>query len=172
MSVPDPENGLTNNPSESMNAMLCSLQQWKQVPLDVISVLLFHLSCYYQREITRAHHLCGTWNLKEKFSYLQRDASLMPFMPKTIDPKEIVIKAREYTLPPFEENCTTNSGSALTDDPASIATSSINKQKPKADSQVALAQATINDNHVTLADKGCWIVRGTDDETLCSQTFS
>ena len=60
MGLPNAENGLTNNPSESMNAVLHSLQQWKQVPLDVICVSLFHLSCYYQHEITRAHHLCGT----------------------------------------------------------------------------------------------------------------
>ena len=78
LGVPNAENGLTNNPSESMNAVLHSLQQWKQVPLDVVCVSLFHLSCYYQREITRAHHLCGTWNLKEEISYLQRDASLIP----------------------------------------------------------------------------------------------
>ena len=133
MGVSDPENGLTNNPSESMNAVLHSLQQWKQVPLDVICVSLFHLSCYYQREITRAHHLCGTWHLKEEFSYLQRDASLMPFLPKTIDPKEIVTKAREYTLESFKENCITNSDAVLTDDPPS--TRLVNtKQKPKGSS--------------------------------------
>jgi len=93
MGIPDPENRLTNNPSESMNAILRSLQQWKQVPLDVICVSLFHLSCYYECKIIRAHHLCSTWNLKALF-YLQRDASLMPFLPKTINPKEIVNRAR------------------------------------------------------------------------------
>ena len=43
----------------------------------------------------------------------------MPFLAKTIDPKEIVTKAREYTLPSFEENCTTNSDPALTASTAS-----------------------------------------------------
>jgi len=71
MGISDPENGLTNNSFESMNAVLYSLQQWKQVPLDVICVSLFHLSCYYQREIIRAHHLCGSWQLKNEFCYLQ-----------------------------------------------------------------------------------------------------
>ena len=93
MGVPDPENGLTNNPPESMNTVFHSLQQWKQVSLDVMCVSLFHLSCYYQCEITRAHYLCGTWHLKEEFSYFQKDASLMPFLPKTIDPKEIFTQA-------------------------------------------------------------------------------
>lgn len=31
MGISDPENGLTNNSSESMNAVVHSLQQWKQV---------------------------------------------------------------------------------------------------------------------------------------------
>ena len=47
MGIFDPENGLTNNPSESMNAVLHNLQQWKQVPLDVICISMFHLSCSY-----------------------------------------------------------------------------------------------------------------------------
>ena len=164
MGVSDPENGLTNNPSESMNAVLHSLQQWREVPLDVICVSLFHLSCYYQREITRAYHLCGTWHLKEEFSYLQRDASLMPFLPKTIDPKEIVTKAREYTLDFFKENCTTNSDAVLTDDPPSTRLVN-NKQKSKGSSQLALAQEALSDNRVTLTDNGCWMVRATDNET-------
>lgn len=84
-------------------------------------------------------------------------------MPKAINPKEIAIKAKKYTLPSFEENCTTNSGPTLADDPA--LTLSINKQKPKTDSQLALAQEAVNDKHVTLTDKGCWIVKSTDDET-------
>ena len=39
--VLNPENGLTNNASESMNSVLHNLKQWKQVPLDVICVSLF-----------------------------------------------------------------------------------------------------------------------------------
>ena len=74
MGISDPENGLTNNPSESMNAVLHNLQQWKQVPLDVICVSLFHLSSYYQREIIRGQHLYGSWILKEEFSHLQHDS--------------------------------------------------------------------------------------------------
>lgn len=49
--VPKPENGITNNPSESMNAVLHRLQQWKNVPLDVIAISLYHLSSFYFREI-------------------------------------------------------------------------------------------------------------------------
>ena len=45
--LPNPDNGITNNASESINAVLHSLQNWKQVPLDVVCVSLFHLCSYY-----------------------------------------------------------------------------------------------------------------------------
>ena len=62
--------GVTNNPSESMNAVLHSLQNWKQVPLDVICTSLYHLCTYYHREIERGIHNCGSWELCEEFSSL------------------------------------------------------------------------------------------------------
>ena len=34
--IPSAELGITNNPSESMNAVLHHLQKWKNVPLDVM----------------------------------------------------------------------------------------------------------------------------------------
>jgi len=156
MGISDPESGLTNNPSESMNAVLHRLQQWKQVPLDVICVSLFHLSCYYQREIVRAQHLCGSWQLKDEFSYLQRDSSLVPFLPKAIDATEIVAKAREAILPQYEEE-PTGIGDPNSDTQQNI--------KQKGYSQLALANEAITDKRVTLSEKGCWIVRREDDET-------
>lgn len=46
--VVNPHNGVTNNSSESMNAVLYRFQNWKQVPLDVICFSLFQMCCYYQ----------------------------------------------------------------------------------------------------------------------------
>ena len=156
MGISDPENGLTNNPSESMNAVLHNLQQWKQVPLDVICVSLFHLSSYYQREIIRGQHLYGSWILKEEFSHLQHDSSLIPFLPKAIDPKEIVVKARETALPQYEEVSMANNDSTPS--------TKVN-MKQKGDSQLALAHEAIQDKRVTLTEKGCWVVRAANNET-------
>lgn len=58
--VENPDNGLTNNASESMNAVLHSLQNWKQVPLDIICVSIFHLTSFYYKETERAIHQCGS----------------------------------------------------------------------------------------------------------------
>ena len=54
--VLNPHNGVTNNPSESMNAVLHSLQNWKQVPLDIICTSLYHLCAYYHRVYTTVVH--------------------------------------------------------------------------------------------------------------------
>ena len=89
-----PENGITNNCSESMNAVLHRLQNWKQVPLDVVCYSLFQLSNFYLREIERGFHQCGSWEVHGEFSFLCRDPSMMPNLPKVIDPKEIVARAK------------------------------------------------------------------------------
>ena len=54
--IPNQGNGITNNPSESMNAVLKRLKYWKQVPLDAITVSLYQLCMYYYHEIERSIH--------------------------------------------------------------------------------------------------------------------
>lgn len=58
-----------------------SLQQWKQVLLDVITVSLYYLSSYYQCEITQSIHQCGIWQLKGEYDSLRRESSTMPRLP-------------------------------------------------------------------------------------------
>ena len=141
-----PDNGLTNNASESLNAVLHSLKQWKEVPLDVS---LFHLSSFYHKEIERGFHQCGTWVVKEEFSFLQRQLSLMPNMSKTIDPKEIVSRSRGEIL-----KSNVNSGEL-----------EIKQPSTSQESQLGLARDALQKKWVTLADTGCWIVRGSDGVT-------
>ena len=151
--VPNPEHGLTNNPSESMNAVLHGLQQWKQAPLDVICVSLYHLSSYYHREIVRAYHACGKWSLNEEFVYLQRDPSLMPFLPKTMDPKEIVATVRGDIIPTYEDLAKINGNSTQ------------KEKKSEHSTQLSLAHEAICNKRVSLTDEGCWVVIGSDGIT-------
>ena len=51
--VYSPFTGVTNNQSESFNAVLKRLVQWREVPSDVIILSLYHLQCYYNNEIER-----------------------------------------------------------------------------------------------------------------------
>lgn len=112
---------------------------------SIIGLSLFHLPCYYQCEMIRAHQLCGSWQLKDEFCYLQRDPSLIP---KVIEPKEIVNNARETIVPSYEEISTSNI------DQVSTASSKL-KPKLRGDSQLALVNEAILDTRVTLTDKGC-----------------
>ena len=90
--IPNPGNGITNNPSESMNAVLKRLKYWKQVPLDAITVSLYQLCMYYYREIERSIHQCGQWEVKNKFDHFRREPSFLPKLPPVLNPKEIVDK--------------------------------------------------------------------------------
>ena len=85
------------------------------------------------------------WNLREECSYLQCDSSLIPFLPKSIYPKEIVAIARETVLLQYEEVSTANNDSTP---------STKLNIKQKGDSQLALVHEAIQDKHVTVTEKG------------------
>ena len=151
--ISNPENGITNNAAESFNAVLHHLKEWKDVPLDVICVSLFHLSMFYYREIERGFHQCGPWQVKPEYVFQQRDPTLLPNLPKALSPKEIVQRARGELLSSSE---TENQGSC------SLATNS----KPcHSMSQLGLAREAVDNKWVSLPEKGCWIVKGSDGST-------
>uniref|UniRef100_A0A1X7UXJ5 SWIM-type domain-containing protein n=1 Tax=Amphimedon queenslandica TaxID=400682 RepID=A0A1X7UXJ5_AMPQE len=159
--IVNPEKGVTNNPSESFNAVLHSLKQWKQVPLDVVCVSLFYLSTYYYREVERGFHQCGSLHLKDDFSFHEREPSLMPHMARTVEPKEIVSRARGELLPILLETDHENKDSGIS---SKIATS-------KLESQLGLAHDAVANKWVTLAFPGCWVVKGTDGVTAHTVTL-
>ena len=146
--VSNPQNGITNNPSESLNAVLHSLQNWKQVPLDVVCVSLFHLCSYYVCEITRGIHQCGSLEVSEEHSYYQRDPTLMPQMVKVIDPEEIVDRAKG--------KCLLSSASKYHD------AQDVPKKSSERNTQLGLAFDAVDKKYVSLVDTGCWLVKGTD----------
>jgi hypothetical protein len=53
MDLYHPYTGVTNNQSESFNAVLKRLQRWREVPVDSIILSLYHLQAYYHNEIQR-----------------------------------------------------------------------------------------------------------------------
>ena len=154
--VADFVTGITNNPSESMNAVLRRLKNWKQVPLDVITVSLYHLSMYYYREIERSFHQCGKWVVKDEFEHLKREPSLLPFFPKVYSPKEIVDKValdiREVQLlQSVPEECESDADDFL--------------PGKELNTQNGLAHSAIQDNRVKLVKSGAWVVIESDGVT-------
>ena len=150
--VSDAENGLTNNASESFNAVLRRLQQWKQVPADVIVTSLYHLCVYYRREIERSLHQCGQWNVKDEYNHLKREPSLLPYMDIAPSPEDIVEIVRK--------------GIAVTVQ-ADDATSCSNSVRP-ADSDVMMAHAALANQRVKLVENGSWMVTDNDRLSACA----
>ena len=140
---------MTNNASESMNAVLRRLQQWKQVPLDVIVISLHHLSVYYRREVERSMHQCGQWVVKNQFDHLKREPSLMPYMDVAPDPKEIVEMVRKGEHNVVNERY----------DESMEVNTIPKKSLSLANSDIVMA---IANNRVKLVDDGAWIVLESD----------
>ena len=149
--ISNAENGLTNNASESMNAVICRLQQWKQVPVDVIVTSLHHLCIYYRREIERSVHQCGQWRIKDEFNYLKREPSLLPYMEVAPSPEDIV-----------EAVC---KGIAVGVDIDGV--ESLPESVP-ANSDIMLARTALANQRVKLVDDGAWIVTNGDRVTSCA----
>lgn len=144
--VSSPENGITNNASESMNAVLRRLKYWKQVPLDVIAVSLYQLCMFYYREITRSMHQCGEWEVKDEFYHFRREPSFLPKLPVALSPKEIVDKVL-LDVKELETH-------------SSTLTSSCNDAEfaIQPNSQIGLANLAISSGRVKLVKNGAWIV--------------
>ena len=145
--ISNPNEGVTNNCSESMNAVLHRLQQWKQVPLDVIAVSLYHFSVFYYREIERSVHQCGRWEVKEEYDHCKRDPSLMPRLEAVPDPQQIV-------------NMCMNAKST-----AGIVADEVKDTSVSSSGHLGLAQAAITANRVKLVQNGAWVVTEAEGTT-------
>ena len=82
---------------------------------------------------------------QKKIFYLQQDLSFMPFLLKAMDPKEITLNYEDFVK--------------MNDD--------FTKQEDKSEhnSQLSVAHETICNKCVSLTNKVCWVVIGTDSVT-------
>jgi hypothetical protein len=53
LKIYQPFTGVTNNQSESFNAVLKRLQRWREAPVDSIILSLYYLQAFYHNEIQR-----------------------------------------------------------------------------------------------------------------------
>ncbi len=87
------EAGVTNKPSESVNAPSSKME------LDIIVVSMYHLCAFYKREIERSMHQCGRSTVQDMYDFCKRDPAYM-YMPRqqtVFDPKDIAGQARVDT---------------------------------------------------------------------------
>ena len=91
----DPYSGVTNNCSESLNAVIKDLLDWHEVPVDVIFLSLHKLQSYYHREILRGLASVGNYRLKPEFVNAARNIDEIVIQDTIVDPGEIVKSIRE-----------------------------------------------------------------------------
>jgi hypothetical protein len=72
----------TTNASESFNAMLKRLQDWKSRPVDVVALSLYQLDSFYLAEILRGRYQMGEFYLRKH---------LIPLYSVTIDAPQAII---------------------------------------------------------------------------------
>ena len=82
---------------------------------------------------------------------------MMPNMPKTVDPKDIVSRVRGECLDIDFQNCSESSNETKV-------TNELRKPTVS-QSQIGLARDAIYQKRVHLADTGCWLVKGSDGKT-------
>ena len=73
-----PFTGVTNNQSESFNAALKRLQDWREVPIDSVILTLYHLQSYFHNEIQRRiiRKLITKQNEYESSQYIKTKRSI------------------------------------------------------------------------------------------------
>ena len=142
---------ISANQSESFNAVLKRIQEWKEAPVDAMVLSLFRLTQFYITEIFRGRRLMGDFCLKIELLPLYRDD--LTAIPTAISPDDIVHRIRENLL---------QQGAAF-----ETATTE-NDRLPSA-TVAERAQFVIDQDYLTLNSKlGVFTIKGSNDPRVVS----
>ena len=97
-----PHSGITNNISESMNAVLKRLMDWKEVPVDSAVLSFCFLQNYYHNEMLRGMCTTGQYRLRPHFANCSQDPSNIDFKSDIISPQDIIDRIREINVPDYQ----------------------------------------------------------------------
>lgn len=86
----DPYSGVTNNMSESMNAVIKRLMEWKQAPLDATVLAFNYLQKFYVHEIMRGLCNVGNYCLKQILIGASADKGDVIFPTEMCAPEKII----------------------------------------------------------------------------------
>ena len=96
LGIYSPYCGITTNQSEGLNTVLKHLQHYKEAPIDVIVLSLYHLQSFYYNEIQRGFSALGSFSLDGRYSALTRPHDEILTSP-VHSPDEIVKRIKEKT---------------------------------------------------------------------------
>lgn len=91
----DIHSGITNNPAESVNNIIKSIQKRRQLPVDMINLTLFFLQQYIFTEMQCGRAVFGNYRLKPEFAHAKIDASEIRVSKLKGSPDEILAKAKK-----------------------------------------------------------------------------
>ncbi|CAC5425346.1 unnamed protein product [Mytilus coruscus] len=99
----DPYSGITNNLSESMNAVLKRENDWKELPVDLLALGFYYIQNFENYEILRGRSGLGNYHLKKEFSRAFISPSDVIFPKRIVCPEE-VIEYLKNDKPLFQSN--------------------------------------------------------------------
>ena len=99
----DPYSGITNNLSESMNAVLKRENDWKELPVDLLALGFYYIQNFENYEILRGRSGLGNYHLKKEFSRAFISPSDVIFPKRIVSPDE-VIEYLKNDKPLFQSN--------------------------------------------------------------------
>ena len=149
----DPYSGVTNNPSEGLNFVMKQLLEWKEVPVDVMFLIIHKLQKYYEVEILRGRAGVGNLKLKSrhKNASLNRDDLLIPDI--ECDPKEIVKNIKEgKTLDQLDDQRKMSSSTEVPE---------INRDRDRMSQRAMAADLVSKGKVVHVPNMGSFMVEGT-----------
>ena len=177
----NPYSGITNNCSESVNAKLKRLTDWKEKEVDNIVLYLYYMQSNDIAELMKSFCGVGEMTLLKKYRYALKDPETI-ILPKRVCHPDKMIEMIKGELQLID----TEGPNLLTQDNESAEkaigvegngfnghekpqNSSLSKQKL---SQKSLAQETLRDHGITLVpEMKCFVVKGSHDNKYAVTLF-
>lgn len=152
----DPYSGVTNNMSESMNAVIKRLMEWKQAPLDATVLAFNYLQKFYVHEIMRGLCNVGNYCLKQIHIGASADKGDVIFPTEICAPEKIIDLVRGKLA---EE--TTHSVEDDKDSKLPHNATVIEEDKKTCSTQRSLAIAAVKEKRVFhVPEAGSFVVKG------------
>ena len=147
LNIFDPYSGVTNNPAESVNHMIKSVQKHKELPVDFICLHLYFLQKSIYTDIQCSPAGFGNYQLKKEFNFVKLDPEDIQLPKLGGTPNDILeqVRIKMKEINEFQNIATTHS------DATEI--TSNNETHVLSDSESKLNDDTINTNNGIQVDE-------------------
>ena len=174
----NPYSGITNNCSESINAKLKRLTEWKEREVDNIILFLYYMQSNDLADLMKSFCGVGEWQLARKYKFAFKDPETVILPKRVCHPDKMIemikgdiqaLERERKTLDDLQMSENEKSHQSVQEEKENTETlikmsenqkqyGAVEKQKH---SQKSLAMKTIADHGISLVpDMGCFLVKG------------